>query len=344
MLVAASLLLLFGVASIAVDLSAMRLDRALDQRVADTAATAGAFELAKGDGQLGCETALAYVALNIPGLPPLDHSGCAAFEGTCSHDAPEEITVTAGRFTIRVVHPVADDHDLMDPAQLGAPAQPASSEDGLGCQRLGVQVSAEHSGLFARVLGFTAGTTTVHAVAAASIPENEGVPLNLLVLDRFGCQAIHVQGNGGVIVDSVLNPNGGGPGVATLEAGVAAADSDGSAGCSSDGVIDVDGDNAVLRADGPAGCGEQIGTEVKEGWTRVMAAAWCRRSPRGHPDALATARTCPPALRGLGGQTHRYRWPRPSLNASREPPSTTATTAGATTAPWIPPWPGRRIP
>ena len=59
--------------------------------------------------------------------------------------------------------------------------------------------------------------------------------------------------------------NGLQPGLLT---GVAASDSDGSDGCAgSDGVIDIDGSNAVLRADGPEGCSNQTGTHLVSGLT-----------------------------------------------------------------------------
>lgn len=57
-MVAASMFLILGGAAFAIDLSAVRLDRASDQRVTDTAAAAGAMAVASGTGIAGCETAL----------------------------------------------------------------------------------------------------------------------------------------------------------------------------------------------------------------------------------------------------------------------------------------------
>ncbi len=260
-LVAILLFLLLGVAAFAIDLAAIRLDRAADQKVTDTATTAGALDLATGNGQDACETALAYVALNTPGLPPLDTSGCGTFAGACNPFVASEYSQVSGRFTITFVYPVPNGHALMTSGLLGASPQAVDPGDNLACERVGVEVTAIHEGTFSRVLGISEGPTTVHTVATAKLAGG-AVPINLLVLDRSGCQSIQVTGNGGVIVKAVINPDGGGPGVATLVPGIAAADSDGSAGCTNDGVLDIDGSGSRLRADGPAGCSNQTGTAI----------------------------------------------------------------------------------
>jgi Flp pilus assembly protein TadG len=263
---ALTLVLLLGASAIAVDLAALRTDRSADQKVTDSAASAGALAAIEGGaGQEACEAALAYIAVNSEEISSIDATGCAAsFSASCDPAVVESHTVTTGRFTATIVYPVPDNHALMTSGLLGAPTQTVVAEDGDPCERVGVEVSAERQGLFAQVLGWDQGTTTVHTVAAAGLPTGEEVPLNLLVLDRTGCQAIWVQGSpgAGVIVKAVVNEDGTG-----LIQGVAASDSDASAGCSSDGVIDVDGSNAVLRADGPEGCANQTGTGTVDGFT-----------------------------------------------------------------------------
>ena len=260
-MVAISLFLLLGVAAFAIDLAAIRLDRAADQKVTDSAAAAGALDLATGNGQDACATALAYVTLNTPGLAPLDASGCGTFAAACNAFVASEYSQNSGRFTISFVYPVPNGHALMTSGLLGAPPQAVDPDDNLACERVGVEMTSVHEGTFSRVLGISQGPTSVHTVATAKM-SGGAFPINLLVLDRSGCSAIQVSGNGGVIVKAVVNPNGGGPGVATLIPGIAAADSDGSAGCTNDGVIDVDGSGSRLRADGPAGCSNQTGTAV----------------------------------------------------------------------------------
>jgi hypothetical protein len=262
-MVAISLMLLLGVAAFAIDLAAIRLDRASDKRVSDAAAAAGALAVALGDGVDGCETALAYVELNTPGMSTLSTSGCAAYSAGCNPTSGNEYSQVSGRFTVTFVYPVPDGHALMTPGELGSSGRAVDAADGDACERVGVEIASIANTTFARVLGFSQGPTSVHTVATASLPSGASTPLNLLVLDRFGCQALDTQGNGGIVVDAVVNPNGGGPGVATIEPGIAAADSDGTGtGCSADGVIDVDGSGSVLRADGPAGCSNQTGTAL----------------------------------------------------------------------------------
>ena len=75
-MVAMSLMLLMGAAAIAIDLAALRLDRSADQKVTDSAASAGALAIYEtGSPQDACRTAMAYVAINSEeiGLPsPFD--------------------------------------------------------------------------------------------------------------------------------------------------------------------------------------------------------------------------------------------------------------------------------
>jgi hypothetical protein len=133
-----------------------------------------------------------------------------------------------------------------------------------------VSIDSQFPTTFSRIAGIDALDANVHTVAMASRSYADAAAINLLVLDRTGCQTIHSGGNGGIFIDAVYNPdedgdpsNGLQP---VLEAGLAASDSDGSEGCGgSDGVIDIDGANAVLRADGPEGCSNQTGTHVIDG-------------------------------------------------------------------------------
>ena len=262
-LLATALFMLLGASAIAVDLAAMRADRSIDQKVTDSAAAAGSLAAFSVDGVEACKTALAYVAINANAIAELDDEieECVSkFLAGCKPAMAEFYTFTTGRFTITVTYPVPDGHPMMKSGILGAKSQPLVPSDGDPCERVGVEMSAIHQGVFSQLLGFDQGTTTVRTVATAFLPDEGGVPLNLLVLDRFGCQAILVQGNGGVSVNAVINEAGTG-----LIQGIAASDSDGSAGCTADGVIDIDGSNGVLRADGPAGCANQIGLPVTVG-------------------------------------------------------------------------------
>jgi hypothetical protein len=289
-LVAITLLVLMGAAAIAVDLSAMRADRSTDQKVTDSAAAAGALAVISGAGVDACEDALAYVSINAEEIGAVDDSNCANFSTACDAGMAESEPFSAGRYAITITYPVPDGHPLMTSGILGAQPQGLVSGDGSPCERVGVEMSATHDSFFAQLLGFDQGTTTVHTVAAAVLPSGEGVPLNLLVLDRFGCEAIDVQGNGGVIVSAVVSEDGTG-----LQAGVAAADSDGSAGCTMNGVIDIDGDQAVLRADGPEGCLNQTGTGSVGGFTSGHGCGAVQTLAPGTPGCNV------PACTGSGG-------------------------------------------
>ena len=84
-----------------------------------------------------------------------------------------------------------------------------------------------------------------------------------------------------------------------LAPGIIAADSDGSAGCVSDGVIDLDGSNSILRADGPT-CPAQSGTHSVGAYT---AGEGCGRIPTFAPgtpgcDPVVNLPACTP---GSGG-------------------------------------------
>lgn len=284
--VAASLLMLMGVAAYVVDLSAIRLDRAADQRITDAAASAGALATFETDAVEGCRDALAYVAINTAGIGSLDDSGCTATFGTsCLPGSARDLSISTDRWQITVVNPVPDGHALMNPGQIGASGYGAAGDDGDACDRFGVQMTATHTSSFAQVIGSDQGSTTVHSVALAKLPPPDGVPINVLVLDRFGCGTVKASGQGGIIVDAVLNPNGGGEGVPGLEPGVLAADSD-AANCAADpdpAVIIVEGNNALMRADGPEGCSEQIGTEPFGSFTKGLGCGLIQTLAPGTP-------------------------------------------------------------
>ena len=292
-IVAIALVLLMGAAALAIDLAALRLDRSADQKVTDSAASAGALAAISSGGQEACEAALAYAAINAEEVASFDASGCLSFSNSCDPTMPESWTTSAGRFTITITYPVDDNHPLMTSGQLGAPTQGVVADDGDPCERVGVEMSATHQGLFARILGFDQGTTTVHTVAISEQPMGDGVPINLLVLDRFGCETIRVHGNpgAGVIVDAVVAEDGSG-----LLPGVAASDSDASSGCSP--VLRVDGSNGILRADGPDGCATQVGSGMVGGFVSGLGCGLIQTLAPGTPGCN------PPACVAGGGNPH----------------------------------------
>jgi hypothetical protein len=259
-LVMTALLMLAG---LVIDLGGVRGFRAGQQTISDSAGAAGAMALAEtGSGRDACEAAKAYVAINANGITSLDGIDCTTFPVVCDAATPAAIETTVeGRYTVSITFPVADDSPLMSSHVLGALPQPASSQDGDQCDRIAVSIESLFETTFSRLAGIETLAANVHTVAKATQAFGDSVAINLLVLNRTGCQAIHSSGNGGIYIDAIYNPDvDGAPG---LEPGLAASDSDGSAGCGgSAGVIDIDGSNAVLRADGPPGCDNESGTHL----------------------------------------------------------------------------------
>ena len=248
-MLAISLFLLIGASAIAVDIAAIWLDRSTDQKVTDAAAAVGVLVAVETGGQDACESALNYVAVNTPDLNTVDTTDCVQFDKICNPDNPLETEwdFPAGRYEITVVHPVTDTHDLMTSGIVGGTAQPLV-DDGKPCQRLAVKMTSTRNSLFAQVLGFSSGRTSVHTVAKRIVGDDEP-PLNLIVLDRTGCNTISVNGGGQIVADPVVHPDG------YLVGGLIIADSDGSECSGTNGVINVSGLGSVIRADGPAGCG-----------------------------------------------------------------------------------------
>ncbi len=293
-----TLVLLLGASALAIDLSAVRMDRAADQRVTDISATAGALGAVKG-GSEACKSALAYITANAPEIGVLDPAGCTVFAGSCDPMVARETQLVSGRFTIMVVHPVPDAHGLMAPGALGSPVQAVDAKDGKACERVGVRITSATEMTFARLIGFNTASTTAHSVATASTGTNGGTPINLLVLDRFGCQAFLVRGQAVVVVDAVLNPSTG-----LLEAGMAAADSLGNNPvCSpgTGGVVSVEGNNASFRADGPSGCATQTGTHMRGTLTVGQGCGYIQTPAPGTPGCAGGGANAPACTPGAGG-------------------------------------------
>lgn len=263
--VSLTMVALLAVAALVLDLGSVRSNRASSSIAADAAATAGAMEVAQGDGRAGCEVAMDYLELNLPGVTTLAGANCLSFPTTCDDTtAVASTTGTSGSWIATVSYPVPDGSLLLDPSAIGAGGQIISPDDGTQCDRFAVSITSTHQHLFASVVGATSQSTNVAAVARADTDFGEDFALNLLVLERYECDAITAAGSGGgdggILVDPVLNPVTG-----LLDPGFIAVDSDGSLGCGSDGVLDVDGGNAFIRADGPAGCPSEAGTHIGAG-------------------------------------------------------------------------------
>jgi Flp pilus assembly protein TadG len=258
-MVAITLFLLIGSAALAVDIGATWADRSVDQKITDSAATSGALEaVTGGTPRDACEVALNYVAANAREISSIDTSGCSSFDTSCVAGNVQDLSVSEGRYDITVIHPVNDTHELMTSGIVGATPQDLHPDDGKPCGRLAVEITATRKSLFAQLLGFAEGSTTVHSVATASRGDDQP-PINLLVLNRHNCETVSVGGSGGIIVEAIIDVDPD-TGVESLVEGTIAADSDGTVGCNNRGVLHVASTGARMWAHGPTGCSTQFGT------------------------------------------------------------------------------------
>lgn len=261
--VSGSFVALIAVTAFVIDLGLVRMDRSEARAVVDAAATAGSIDVGEGNGQLGCTTALDYVELNLGAN--FDGIQCADLSASCNPSTVSASTSdTDGDWALTITYPVADDSPLMTSSAIGGTTQSIVFGDGFLCDRIGVALQATHDTLFAKVLGQSQTVTEVHAVSVTRPSTNADTAVNLVILERYDCDALVVEGSGagtgGIFVDVVVFPDGSiGPGFATVDSDATGA------GCGSDGVIDTDGANSIIRADGPAGCSQEAGTHVGPG-------------------------------------------------------------------------------
>lgn len=202
-LLAFTMLLLLGVAALAVDLAAMRYDLRAAQLASDAAATAGAIHIdpvAGSDAQEACQVAWEYLLENIQDEGPTTNPpNCAGFSGACP--GTERVQpASAGPYSFEIVHPVPETHEFMA-------GQPFNSDiDGGACQRLGVSVERTRDFAFGPVIGFVAGTPAADSVARIAVRPGEGELVPLLVLEPTKCEALSVKGGGSanayIVVDS----------------------------------------------------------------------------------------------------------------------------------------------
>jgi hypothetical protein len=267
-MVAITLFLLIGSAALAVDIGATWADRSVDQKITDSAATSGALEaVTGGTPRTACEVALNYVAANAREISSINTSGCASFPTSCVATDVRTLPVSEGRYDITVIHPVNDTHDLMTSGIVGATPQGLHPDDGKPCGRVAVEMTATRRSLFAQLLGFNQGSTTVHSVATASRGDEEP-PINLLVLNRHHCETVTVAGSGGIIVEAIIDKDPDTGVELGLVEGTLAADSDGTVGCGTKGVINVASNSAKMWAHGPTGCFPvQFGTHTVGSYT-----------------------------------------------------------------------------
>lgn len=197
-LVAIMMLLILGVAALAIDLGSLRFDIRADRLASDMAAVAGAGAidpLTGSNGEEACQQAWDYAWLNLSdlgGTPPV--IDCTAFAGSCDPDVPVTIPLELPPYRIHLTFPVTDTDPLMD----GQDLHPLV--DGRACQRFGVRIERERGFTFAKVLGFDIGTTDVRSVARLGTGLGAGELVPLVVLEPYQCDALYTSGQGKVTV------------------------------------------------------------------------------------------------------------------------------------------------
>ena len=253
-IVAASLLMLFGIAALAVDLSALRYDIRADRLASDAAATAGASLIdpfAGSEADDACSVAWQYMLANLEDEgTTVSAPSCVTFAGSCLPGAARQATGFAGPYTVTITHPVPDDDALMT-------GQAINTEiDGGACQRLGVTVQRLRDYEFAKVMGFDSGTTTVSSVARIAPGVGSGEVVPLLLLEPTSCNALFTSGQGGITVSYFEDT----PGLMVV-------DSDGSGGTGSNSC--TTGGRYTIDAQG-----------TTNGWIRAVP------TPEGIPSAI----------------------------------------------------------
>lgn len=267
-LLAISAVALFTIVAIVIDLGAVRSQRRQGQSAADSAAAAAGAALAESDSVVACQDALEYLTINldIPAFTGLDCN--STFSGTCVDAVERTATGTSDEFTVTLVHPVSNASPLMGGTGIGSPAQAATPDDGSPCDRFGVQLDIDGNTFFGGVVGIADYDTAVHSVARVNSGNTETRPLNLLLLDRTGCQTLQNTGQGKVRVRAPFDPD-----IGEFVKGIAATDSNGSECGGQNAIIEAKGNNSFIQADGP--CPANPTTECEyEGTIEVFGDTW----------------------------------------------------------------------
>lgn len=205
-LITMAMLLLVGIAAVAVDLGVVRNDLRSSQLVADSAVTAGAVQInpiTASDAEDACELAWAYALQNLEdeGVPASSPT-CATFANACNPAVARNEQGVAAPYTITITHPVPDGDALM----AGQALNP--NIDGGACQRLGMTIERQRDFRFAPVIGVDSATPTVSAVARIAVKPGEGELVPLLLLEPISCDALIASGQGAVTVDYFMDVPG----------------------------------------------------------------------------------------------------------------------------------------
>lgn len=197
-LITMAMVLLVGIAALAVDLGVVRADLRSSQLVADAAVTAGVVQInpiTASDAEDACEAAWAYALQNLEDEgAPTSIPTCTTFANACDPAIARDEVGVASPYTITITHPVPDTDTLMAGQALNV------NIDGGACQRLGMTIERQRDFSFAPVIGVDSATPTVSAVARIAIRPGEDELVPLLLLEPIACDALVASGQGAVTV------------------------------------------------------------------------------------------------------------------------------------------------
>lgn len=306
-------MVLFAIAALVLDMSSLRTDRRDGRLITDAAAAAGGMSLAETerDGEAACGEAWSYVLSNRTTTGgAVTAPDCTSMSAACDNvtTGARVAAGTSGPYTVRIVHPVPNTSSYLTSAALvgGDRAQAYdSTSDGLPCERIAVEVTRTRSLAFAKALGMSSGTTTVHSVGRGVIAIGQAADVPALVALRANdCPAISAKGR----VEALA--------VGTRP-GIIWADSAGTGpGCASAYVHDASGGGGGIHALATAG-----GTPGQIGFVSDVARGYNAASPNSYTGVFTK----------LAEKTTRepvdlvYHCNRPPLTCS--PPGTPATDA-----------------
>lgn len=253
-LYAVLMLVLLGIAALALDVAGVRADRRAAKNASDAGAIAGAsaLGLTSPNPNQACKNAVQFAAASLG--TTAGTSDCSGFPVTVNCTVSTAMisrtfATNSGGWTIEVYWPVANASGLMQrPSveQWSTPpvTQPIADADGSPCSRVGSRVYRTRPLVLGAGLGLGLNTATrsQDSVALAEIRPGEGkLVAPLLVLDPASCNALNVSGVGGVLVKAT----------ATIP-GVIAVDSDGTGGdinCQGGKKVITVNNNSVIRAE-----------------------------------------------------------------------------------------------
>jgi hypothetical protein len=183
------------VAALVVDMGGARSDQRANVVTADSAALAGAAELASS-GSAACTAAWKYVMATVGASAAAP--ACSSLAAACSTStAVRRVSATIEDLTVTFTHPVPAADPLMG-------TQPVTASDGAACDRFGVRIRQVHG----EVLGGTPTTVSSSAVARLGKDTGTAAVAALVVLNKTRCNALASLGSAVITVTATATTPG----------------------------------------------------------------------------------------------------------------------------------------